>query len=200
MKIGLREFAAIALASTVAGRDAAAIDLPNVSLPSMFGGSKEAPGTPGATLDCPVIVIEDGTEMLRTPANADAASVHHQVSIKKTARECVVDGDHLSIKIGVEGDAMLGPTGSPGAYGGTVRIALRRTKDDSIVASRNYRVGATIPAGAARADFRLLADTIAAPPSAKPMDDYEILIGFTQGSADVAADEKPAGKKKKGRR
>ncbi|PPD44436.1 MAG: hypothetical protein CTY15_06895 [Methylocystis sp.] len=194
------KFPALFLAATLSAFPAQALDLPRIGVPGFFGGGdKEAPLTPGATADCPVIVIENGTEMLRTPAGADAASVHHQVSIKKTARECIVEGDHVSIRVGVEGDAMLGPAGAPGAYGGTLRIALRRTKDDSIVSSKNYRVGATIPSGAARADFQILAEPISAPPSPKAIEEYEILIGFTQGAAD-AGDEKPAGKKKKGRR
>ena len=200
MRNAFLRLAALALAAGVAAPGADGFELPKVGVPDLFGGgSKDQPQTPGATSDCPLIAVDAGAEMLRTPADADAASVKHQISIKSTARECVVEGDHLTIRVGVEGDAMLGPQGAPGSYGATVRVALRRTKDDSIVVSKNYRVNATIPAGAARADFRLLADPISAPTVAKAQEDYEILIGFTQGGADVAA-EKPAHKSKKGRR
>jgi hypothetical protein len=198
MKNALVRFSSLVLAAAIVAPPAHALEFPKVGVPDFFGGSKDGQQSPGAAADCPVIVIEDGTQMLRTPAGADAASVHHQVSIKTSARECVIEGDHLTIRVGLEGDAMLGPVGAPGAYGGTLRIALRRTKDDSIVTSKNYHVGATIPAGAARADFRLLADPIAVPLGGKPHDDYEILLGFTQGGADAA--DKPARKKKKGRR
>jgi hypothetical protein len=190
---------ALALVTGLAPESAKSFDLPKIGVPEFLGGgSKDSPLAPGATLDCPVIVLEDGAQMIRSPANADAASVHHQLSIKSVARECIVESDHLLIKVGVEGDAMLGPVGSPGAYGGAVRVALRRTKDDSILASRNYRVNAAIPTGATRTDFRFLADPISAPPSAKPQDDYEIVVGFTAGAADLPP--KSAHKKKKGRR
>jgi hypothetical protein len=199
MKNVIMKLSGCALAAVFAAQPVHALEFPKVGVPDLFGGGgTDGQQTPGATADCPVIVMDDGAEMLRTPAGADAASVHHQVSIKSTARECVVEGDHLTIRVGLEGDAMLGPAGAPGAYGGTVRIALRRTKDDSIVTSKNYRVGATIPAGAARADFRLLADPISVPFAGKPHDDYEILIGFAQGGGGDA--DKPARKKKKGRR
>jgi len=199
MKTAFAGWAAFVVAAGLVTQDAAAFDLPKVGIPEMFGGgSKDAPQTPGATLDCPVIVVEDGAQMIRSPAGADAANVHHQVSIKSTARECILDGNNLTIKVGVEGDAMLGPTGAPGSYGGTIRVALRRTKDDSIVTTKNYRVSAAIASGAARADFRLLPDPITVPASAKAQEEYEILIGFTDGAADVA--DKPAGKKKRGRR
>jgi hypothetical protein len=198
MKKALARFSSLALVAAFAAQPAHSLEFPKVDVPDFFGGSKDGQQAPGATADCPVIVIEDGAQMLRSPENADAAAVHHQVSIKTSARECIVEGGNLTIRVGLEGDTMLGPVGAPGAYGGTVRVALRRTKDDSIVTTKNYRVGATIPAGAARADFRLLADPISVPFTGKPHDDYEILLGFTKGGADVS--DKPARKKKKGRR
>lgn len=199
MRHACAAFATLALAAGLSLPGARAFDLPKVGVPDLFGGGgNDAPQTPGATTDCPLIVIDTGAEMLRTPADADAASVKHQISIKSTARECVVEGDHLRIRVGVEGDAMLGPAGSPGAYGATIRVALRLTKDDSVVSSKNYRVTATIPQGSARADFRLLAEPVIVPTVAKAQVDYEILVGFTQGGAD-AAPEKSLRKKKKGR-
>lgn len=197
MKAGFIGLGALTVAAGLSTFGAAAFELPKVGVPEWFGGSKEETLAPGATADCPVIVNEDGSHMIRSPTGADAASVHHQLSIKSTARECIVDGDHLTIRVGVEGDAMLGPVGAAGSYGGVIRVALRRIKDDSIVSSKTYRVNATIPAGAARADFRLLADPLIAPTVAKAQEDYEILVGFTDGAA---AAEAPTHRKKKGRR
>jgi hypothetical protein len=199
MKTAFAGWATLALAASLAAQDAAAFELPKVGMPEMLGGGENAPQTPGATTDCPVIIVQDGGQMIRSPAGADAASVHHQISIKSTARECVVDGGNLTIKVGVEGDAMLGPAGAPGAYAGTIRVALMRIKDNSVVTSKNYRVNATIPASAARTDFRLLADPISTPATAKAQEEYEIVVGFTEGAASDAGD-KPARAKKKGRR
>ncbi|MEK8094209.1 hypothetical protein WOC76_16980 [Methylocystis sp. IM3] len=198
MNKGFAGLAALALLAAPGVETAVAFDFPKLGMPEMLGGKKDAPQTPGATADCPVIVAEDGAQMLRTPPGVEAASVHHQVSIKDIARECVVNGDQIVIRVGVEGDAMLGPAGAPGAYGGTIRVALRRTKDDSIVSTKNYRVNASIPAGGARADFRLLADPLTVPANGKAQEEYEILVGFTGGAAD--AEEKPAARRKKGRR
>ncbi|WP_442754792.1 hypothetical protein ACNHKD_17630 [Methylocystis sp. JAN1] len=199
MKNAFVGWAAIALAVCLAAQEAEAFELPKVGMPEMLGGGSDAPQAPGATADCPVVVVDDGAQMIRSPAGADAANVHHQVSIKSTARECVVNGPNLTINVGVEGDAMLGPTGSPGSYGGTIRVALRRTTDNSTLASKNYRVSATIPPNAARADFRLLAEPISAPASGKAHEEYEIVVGFADGAASEPGD-KPVRKKKKGRR
>jgi hypothetical protein len=190
--------AALALLAAHGVETAAAFDFPKIGVPEVLGGKKDAPQAPGATPDCPVIAAEPGAQMIRAPDGADAATVHHQVSIKNIARECILEGDQIVIRVGVEGDAMIGPAGSPGSYGGTIRVALRRTKDDSIVSTKNYRINATIPAGAARADFSLLADPLSAPATGKAVEEYEIAVGFTEGSADTG--EKPVGRRKKGRR
>lgn len=195
MRKPISRWTTLCLAACLTAPSAGAFELPKIGMPEMLGGGGNAPLAPGATADCPVIVIQDGAQMIRSPAGADAAGVHHQLSIKSTARECIVDGANLNIKVGVEGDAMLGPAGAPGAYGGAIRVALRRTKDDSIVTSKTYRVNTAIPAGAARADFRLLADPITAPISEKAQEEYEILIGFTDGAASEPSD-KPRSKKK----
>lgn len=198
MNKGFAGLAALALLAGQGPQKASAFDFPKLGMPEMLGGQKATPHAPGATMDCPVIVAEDGAQMLRSPADADAASVHHQVSIKNIARECVVNGDQILIRVGVEGDAMLGPAGAPGSYGGTIRVALRQTKDDAILTSKNYRINVVIPAGAARGDFRLLADPLSAPATSKAQEEYEILVGFTEGAAD--AGDQPTRRRKKGRR
>jgi hypothetical protein len=196
MKSSIAGLTALALTAAAAASEARAFDLPKFGVPSFSGA--EGPMTPGATPDCPLLVVDDGGHMLRTPENADAANVHHQVSIKDTARECIINGDQLNIRVGIEGDAVLGPVGAPGTYGATLRIALRRVKDESIVTSKDYRVGATIPAGAARADFHLIADPITIAATPKPQDEYDILIGLTNASA--VADKAAAPPRKKRRR
>ena len=75
---------------------------------------------------------------------------------------------------------------------------MRRLKDYGAVESKNYRVTTTVPAGATRGDFRLLADQITAPVIGKrPIEDYEILVGFTEGGAE--APQKPPRPSKKAR-
>lgn len=199
MTTACARFAALVVATTLSGA-AAAFELPKIGVPQILGGgSKDAPPAPGVTPDCPGVFIENDAAMLRSPADADSANVRYQLSIISTARECVVEGDRLTIKIGVEGGAVLGPQGAPGSYGANLQVIVRNVKDESVAFSKNYRVTATIPGGASRADFRLLADPVNVPVvSARAQDDYEILVGFTQGAAENI--EKPARKKKKGRR
>ena len=95
------------------------------------------------------------------------------------------------------GSAVLGPVGQPGAYYGNLRVALRRKRDEQLFGAKDYRVGADIPAGAARADFTLLVETLEAPfISQRAAEDYEVIVGFKQSGADTAT-PKPEKKRRK---
>lgn len=165
-------------------------ELPN-PLANVFGGQEKpaepgrpAPPTNASAVDCPEIIIDTGASFLRVPDGADAAGVRYQLSLGLVARECSVHDDKIDIKVGVEGAAVLGPVGQPGAYSGTLRISARRQKDEAILQSKTYRVSATVPAGGTRGEFQLIAEPLSVPylgPHAA--DDYEILVGFDRGGA-----------------
>jgi hypothetical protein len=182
-----------------------AFDFP--SLPNPFGGgakpgqsSDKAPEKPSAnSLECPEILVESGASQMRVPPDADAANVRYQLSLGLVARECAVDGDRISIKVGVEGAAVLGPMGQPGTYNGNLRVAVRRQKDEVILDSKNFRVGATVPQGATRGEFRIVSDPFVVPfTSQHAADDYEILVGFTQGAESGGKPQKTARKPRRG--
>ncbi|MBI3274484.1 MAG: hypothetical protein HYZ60_00660 [Methylocystis sp.] len=165
----------------------------------VFGDREEArPAAPGrqpppsaASLECPEILVESKTSSLRAPAGADSADVRYQLTLGLMARECSLQGDAIAIKVGVEGAAILGPAGQPGSYFGNLRIAARRQKDGVVLQSKTYRVGATVPTGATRAEFQLIAEPLTVPYiNQHAADDYEILVGFE--SAGAGKPEKPA--------
>ncbi|ATQ68179.1 MULTISPECIES: hypothetical protein [Methylosinus] len=195
----LAGLAALALSAGAAH----ALDLPNPF--GLFGDKKseQAPGAPpppppdGALgVDCPEILVDSGAASLRVPPGSDNAAVRYQLSLGDMARECSMQGDQIAIKVGVEGAAVLGPAGSPGAYSGSLRVAVRRQKDEHILDSKTYRISAAVAAGATRGAFRVIADPLLVPylgPQAA--DDYEILVGFEGGVA-----EKPAAAQKRRKR
>lgn len=200
----LRRFGAIVSTFALSAGLAHGFELPN-PLARMFGGGGDAkpaePGRPAppataAALECPEILVDAATAALRVPAGADNASVRYQLSLGQVARECSLQGDTLHIKVGVEGAAILGPAGQPGAFGGNLRISARRQKDEAVLQSKTYRVGATVPAGGTRGSFQLIAEPLAVPylgPHAA--DDYEILVAFEQGGAEKS--EAPKRRKKR---
>ena len=195
----IHRLAILALAGGLVADPVHAIDMPSLKMPSMFGG-QEATG-PNVTQDCPSVFIDNGASNIRVPADADPHNVRYQLLIDQTARECVVDGGNVVIKVGIEGGAVLGPVGAPGNFGATLRVSLRNLKTYAEISSKTYRTTATIPANGTRGDFRLLADPIVAPMIGKrPQEDYEIIVGFAEGGVADTAEPRAKGGKKKGRR
>jgi hypothetical protein len=151
-------------------------------------------------VECPEIVVDGTGAEMRSPAGADASSVAYQIGITRMARECVLDGDNIAVRVGLLGAAMLGPAGHPGPYYGSLKVALRRKSDDQLFGAKTYKVGAAIPTSESRADFTLLVENLTVPYiSAKSADDYEIVVGFGKG-AEAAPDGDGAKKPRRGRR
>jgi len=159
-------------------------------------GESESGGGPAskaATLQgCPEVMVDGGAAELRSPPGAEAANLRYEIALGRTARECQLAGDELSVKLGVNGAVMLGPAGQAGSYFGNLRIALRRKKDDQLFSSRTLKVGASVPPGGSRGDFSQVVEDLAAPLiSANAGDDYEIIIGFApEGGAAPSATKK----------
>jgi hypothetical protein len=151
-------------------------------------------------LDCPTIEVLDGTASARVYAGADQSNgnVKYQFSMGDVVRECSHVGGDLVLKVGVEGRVLIGPVGAPGSFAAPVRIAVRRERDQTVVASKFYRVPVTVPPGGSEAGFSLVSDPIAVPfTQAHTDEDYTIVVGFdAKGSA--TADAKPRKVRRRG--
>ncbi len=148
-------------------------------------------------VSCPTISILDGTSDYRVYSGGGQsnANVHHQFSIGDVARECKVAGKELMIKVGIEGRALVGPTGTSGSYSVPLRIVIRREKDQKPETSKVYQVAATIPAGQTQGAFTVISDSLTVPFLREEADDdYTILVGFDKNGGKP---ERPAKKKKK---
>jgi hypothetical protein len=73
--------------------------------------------------------IRTGASTLEVAAKtgqATAADLRYQLSFGQTARECLVQGGVMTIKVGVQGRVILGPMGSPGQVDVPLRYAVVR--------------------------------------------------------------------------
>lgn len=147
---------------------------------------KKAPRQPEPTdgVVCPDILILDGTADDRVYASGDQsnANLRYQFSLNNVARDCKVEGDKLSLKIGAAGKVLLGPQGSPGNFVAPVRIAIIRESDQEPVASQLFQVPVSVQAGQTEAPFTLVTDQMSVPyahPNA--LHDYTIKVGFDSG-------------------
>ncbi|MDJ1157848.1 hypothetical protein QNA08_06335 [Chelatococcus sp. SYSU_G07232] len=129
--------------------------------------------------DCPIVDVFEGGSAIRV---GEGASLRHQISIANTARECAsVPGGGYTVKVGVEGRALLGPTGSPGTFTAPVRIALK--SGDRVIASRSRTVSVTIPAGQTQGSFVVVEEGLMVPPG---QSDVTVEVGLGRGPAGEA--------------
>ncbi len=115
-------------------------------------------------LECPAVIIAPGGAALRI-GGGSSESVRSQITITDVARECTRGpGGSVLVKVGAEGRVLVGPAGSSGALGATMRIEVR--SGDKTLSSRAVRVGATVPAGQAQAAWTHVESGISVPASA----------------------------------
>lgn len=139
-----------------------------------YGGTTvPASQTVEEEIDCPSVDVPPGTSAIRTEAGG---AVRSQISLGQTARECRSVGNQISIKVGIEGLALLGPAGTPGSFTVPLRIVIKR--GETVVATRLYRGSVTIPKNDTQASFIVIEDNIMVP---KADGDLAIEAGFDQG-------------------
>ncbi|QLP96354.1 MAG: hypothetical protein HZY79_01615 [Rhodoblastus sp.] len=100
----------------------------------------------------------------------------------------------IAIKVGVEGNLLIGPAGSAGTYSAGVRVVVRAMKDQRVLSTRSYRVSATA-GGSQAAPFTLVTETFTVPYLQEyASDDYEIVVAF-EGSKPAATGGRRAGRR-----
>jgi len=150
-----------------------------------------------AQADCPGIDIRSGasTYSIGTAPGVAATptSLRYQVVVAKTARECVVRGGTMTIKVGVQGRVILGPAGGPGQVDVPIRLAVVQDGvEPKTIWTRFYRVPVDVPPGQTNVPFVQIEEdmTFALPPPAE-LEAYVIYVGFDPS----AAKEQPQKKK-----
>jgi hypothetical protein len=163
-----------------------------VSFDKILGNGE--PQKPVERLACPPIVVLDGTAVHRIYTGPESNdTLRAQYSIGDVARECIRQGDQIAMKIGVEGQVLLGPAGSPGAFSVPIRIAIVRDNDDKPAVSKLYAGSVTIASGQTVGTFAVVTEPLLAPfIQPNTAEDYTIKVGIdaTGAAAPVGASKR----------
>ena len=154
-----------------------------------------------AAEDCPVVEIRSGasTYAVGPPGTEPTATtLRYQATIARTARECSVAAQSMTVKVGIQGRLILGPAGSPGQIDVPLRLALvREGVDPKTLWTKGYRVPVTVPAEQTNVPFVHVEENITFPvPQRADLDAYVIYVGFDPV---LSEPEKKAPPKKKPR-
>jgi hypothetical protein len=164
------------------------------------GVTQPAAPTPSAPdIECPGVDIRAGASTLNIAAKsgATAGDLRYQVSFGQTARECIVQGESLSIKVGVQGRIILGPMGEPGVVDVPLRYAVvREGVQPRTVATKFKRLPVTIAADQTHVQFVDVEEGLTfLLPSPSELGAYVVYVGFDElGDKDEKKQAKTAKK------
>lgn len=171
----------------------------------LFGPKARTPdptaGGAAPDIDCPGVDVRSGASTFSAAATSDAtaAGVRYQATIGQTARECAVLGSTLTIKVGMQGRMILGPTGTPGTFEVPIRFALvQEGPEPKTVWTKFYRVPVTVPPGQSNVPFVHVEEDLTVPvPKPNELSAYVVYVGFDPQGAKEKPARKPAAKQKK---
>ena len=126
---------------------------------------------------CPPVGVADGAATVQSFAGAagDGARLRHQIVFGRLSRECAVRADGaVTVKVGAELRAMLGPAGSSGAFSAPVTVAVKY--QGRVLDARGRRVAVGVPAGTAQGTATVIEEGLIVP--ADKSLGYEIEIGL----------------------
>lgn len=130
---------------------------------------------PQEYLDCPGVLVSENGASVRQGSS--------QLAIANVARECIErPGGSVSVKVGIEGRALLGAGESAARFDAPLTIVLKR--GDRVLASRVRRVSVAISAGQPQAPFTVIEADLIVPPGTG---EFDIEVGFGGGRAAAPA-------------
>ena len=144
-------------------------------------GQVMIPTQTATSFDCPGIEVRPGTEVMRlAPPGREAVptDLRWQAAITLTERECLDGSGRVTMRIGIEGNVLLGPQGTPGPVRLPVRIAVIKG-ENTIVSSRVVPIDVVVPAGQTGASFAVVDEGTAIVRAAGDrLTDVSVAVGF----------------------
>lgn len=133
---------------------------------------------------CPKVTVRAGTETLRVFAKGvkkddeDAnKQLRFQATIQETVRECNYIAQTLSMRVGIAGRVINGPSNEAGALELPIRVAV--TRGDDVLYSKLHKIPANIEPGKNLVTFRFVDEAVNIDKPDKT--NVQIFVGFDEG-------------------
>ena len=138
----------------------------------------QSPAMPAIATECPPIKVRPGAEAIYYYGNGQLGNprdLQYQAVIDKQSRNCVVSNGLITVKMGVVGRLMLGPSGTQQSVNLPLRFAVERG-DNSPLFSELYQIPVSVTPPAQASDFVKVVDNVQIPYVAG--DQITIWVGF----------------------
>ena len=133
-----------------------------------------------AITGCPKFIIWPRDRLLTVydiGRAGDGLAIQYRGEITKTARECRVQPNQVTIKYGFAGRVLLGPRGRPGPVRLPVKVHLT-DRERNIIATQRLNVDVTIPADKPVGYFSTVRETTFQIAPGVPPGDYKLFVAF----------------------
>ena len=132
---------------------------------------------PAIATECPPIKVRPGAEALYFYGKGQVGNpkdLQYQAVIDKQSRNCVVSNGLITVKMGVVGRLMLGPSGNQQSVNLPLRFVVER--DTAPLFSELYQIPVTVQPSTQSSDFVKVVDNVQIPYVSG--DDITIWVGF----------------------
>lgn len=138
-----------------------------------LGAGDTSPGCPRFTVwprDQHITIYEPGRV-------GDGLAIVHRGELTKTARECTIEGNHVTVRYGFSGRVLLGPRGKTGPLSLPISVFVADAKREKISTSR-LRVDASVAVENPIGYFSgVQTVTFDVPEGSRP-GEFEVFVGF----------------------
>lgn len=176
------------------------LDVFRTSSKAATGGTEGTGPLVDTEYDCPEVKLRYGAGTLvitDKPGEAEPnpLEVRYQGTITRTARECRLNGNIMSVKVGIEGRIITGPMGVPGNVDVPLRIAVvQEGPTPKTITSKFVKETVALSSSVDRGNFTLIDPDISFPVPNPPSDiiAYVVYVGFDPLGLQPPAKKKPA--------
>ena len=142
----------------------------------------QSPAMPAIATECPPIKVRPGAEALYYYGKGQVGNprdLQYQAVIDKQSRNCVVSNGLITVKMGVVGRFMLGPSGNQTSADLPLRFAVER--DEAPLFTEKYSIPVALTGGGQATDFVKVVENVQIPYVAG--DNITIWVGFDSSNS-----------------
>lgn len=112
----------------------------------------------------------------------DGLAIQYRGEITKTARECQIQPNQVTVKFGFAGRVLLGPRGRPGAVQMPIKVHVT-DRGRNIVLTQKISIGVTIPSDNPVGYFSTVREISFTLAPGVPPGDYQLFVAFDRGTS-----------------
>jgi hypothetical protein len=147
--------------------------------------SPDSPGwVPSMDSDCPSVEVRTGASTLtvtnKSQQQPTASDVRYQLTIGQLARQCMLVGRTMRMKVGAQGRVIVGPAGAPAQIDVPIRYAVvQEGVEPKTITTKFRRAAVTMAAGETNVTFSDVEEDLSfSLPSYADLDAYVVYVGF----------------------